>query len=408
MKAICFEVSIPRYVLTYALSKVYPPVLWSPMAMVRCRDVPEPTLPGPHWVKIKTRYGGICGSDMGLVYLHDSFALEPLNSSFFVIGHENLGTIAEVGEAVEGFAIGDRVVADPYLSCDARGFEEPCVYCQHGQENLCQRVTDGDIAPGLIIGACRDTGGSWSPFFVAHKAHVYHVPEKVSDESAALVDPFSCSLHAVLTNYPADDQTVLVVGAGVIGLGVVAALRALGSKARIIILARYPFQAAAARAYGADEVIMTRGGPDFYEVVAAAVNGRLFKPTMGKRIMVGGADLVYECVGSDDSIDDALRFTASGGTFVLVGMASMPSRVDWTPVWLNELTIKGTYNCSTEIYQEQHIPTYQLALNLMAAGKVDLAPMLTHRFRLADYKEALATTANKENSGVIKTVFVFD
>jgi threonine dehydrogenase-like Zn-dependent dehydrogenase len=408
VKAVCFNVSIPRYLLTYTLGKIYPPILWSPLAMVQYREVPEPELPGPDWVKIKTRYGGICGSDMGMVLLHVGFALEPLNSSSFVIGHENLGAIAETGAGVEGFSVGDRVVADPYLSCAARGISEPCDYCQRGEYNLCQHYTDGDLAPGLIIGSCSDTGGSWSPFFVAHKSVLYHVPESVSDESAALIDPFCTSLHAVLRNYPGDEMTVLVIGAGIIGLGTVLALRALGSRARIIVLARYPYQAEAARERGADEVILSRGGLDVYQAVAELTGARLFKPSMGKRIMVGGADQVFDCVGSDDSIDDALRFTASGGTMVLVGAAEILKNVDWTPIWLNELTVRGSYACGTDTYQGRRVHTYQLALDMMAQGKVDLAPFLTHRFRLADYKKALATTAARGRNGVIKSAFVFD
>jgi threonine dehydrogenase-like Zn-dependent dehydrogenase len=408
VKAVCFDVSVPRYLLTYTLGKIYPPIFWSPLAMLQYREVPEPKLPGPDWVKIKTRYGGICGSDMGLIFLHTSFALEPLNSSSFVIGHENLGTIAEAGAGVEGFSVGDRVVADPYLSCDARGISEPCDYCRRGDTNLCQHFTDGDLAPGLIIGSCSDTGGSWGPFFVAHKNHLFHVPENVSDESAALIDPFCTSLHAVLRNYPDDETTVLVIGAGMVGLGTVLALRALGSRARITVLARYPSQAETAQAQGADEVILTRNGPDVYQAVAELTGARLFKPSLGKRVIVGGADLVFDCVGSDETLDDALRFTASGGTMVLVGAADIPKNVDWTHIWLNELTVRGSYACGTETYQGRKVKTYQLALEMMAQGKIDLAPFLTHRFRLADYKKALATTAAKGRNGVIKSAFVFD
>jgi L-iditol 2-dehydrogenase len=408
VKAICFDVSVPRYLLTYTLGKFYPPILWSPLAMLQYREVPEPRLPGPDWVKVKTRYGGICGSDMGVVFLHVSFALEPLGSSTFVIGHENVGTVAEVGADVEGFSVGDRVVADPYLSCDARGIPEPCAYCRRGDTNLCQHFTDGDLAPGLIIGSCSDTGGSWGPFFVAHKKHLFRVPENVSDESAALTDPFCTSLHAALRNYPGDETTTLVIGAGIIGLGIVLALRALGSRARIIVLARYPYQAEAARAQGADEVILTRGSLDVYQAVAELTGARLFKPSLGKRIMVGGANMVFDCVGSDDTIDDALRFTASEGTTVLVGAAGTPKNVDWTHIWLNELTVHGTYACGTETYQGRKTSTYQLALDMMAQGKIDLAPLLTHRFRLADYKQALATVAAKGRNGVVKAVFAFD
>lgn len=200
----------------------------------------------------------------------------------------------------------------------------------------------------------------------------------------------------------------MVLGAGIVGLTVIAALRALGSKSRIVVLSKYPFQTEAAQNLAANDVLMINNSPHFYESVAQAVNGRVLKPSFGKPIMVGGADFVFECVGSDDSINDALNFSASGGTVILLGTAAIPTKVDWTPNWLNELQVKGGYGSATEMYQGRSISTYQLALDLIAEGRVDLSPLVTHRFRLADYGKALATAADKGRNGVLKAVFVFD
>lgn len=407
MKAVQLVISIPRYLLTKAVGAVYPPIFWGPLAMLRYREVPEPALPGPQWVKIKTRYGGICGSDMHTVFSKDSPALSVFVSSPFTLGHENLGIIAEIGDQVEGFVPGDRVVADPLLPCATRGIEELCEFCQQDEFSLCQNFAEGDLAPGLSIGTCPDTSGSWSPCFVAHQSQLFRVTESVSDENAVLVEPFSVALHSAMRNFPADDDTILVLGAGVVGLCTVAALRALGSGARVIVVAKYPFQGEMARRFGADEVIYLREG-DYFQAVAEATGGKLYKPVLGKRVLVGGADIVYECVGSEGSIDDALRFTRSGGTVVLMGLAAIPKRVDWTPIWLNELTIKGSVWSGMETFQGRRIRTFQLALEWMAEGKLDLAPMVTHRFRLDDYKRALAVTADKGRHRVVKSVFVFD
>jgi L-iditol 2-dehydrogenase len=229
MKAIQLIESIPRYVLTQAVGVVYPPVFWSPLAMLQYREVPEPALPGPQWVKIKTRYGGICGSDMSTIFLKDSPALSAFVSFPFTLGHENVGVIAEVGDQVKGFAPGERVVAEPLLPCATRGIEEPCEFCQRGEFSLRQNFAEGNLSPGFSIGTCRDTGGSWSPCFVAHRSQLFAVPEKVSDENALMVEPFSVTLHAVIRNYPKDDDTVLVLGAGVVGLCTVAALWTRGA-----------------------------------------------------------------------------------------------------------------------------------------------------------------------------------
>jgi len=407
MKAVQLIVSIPRYLLTKAVGAVYPPVFWGPLAMLRYHEVPEPALLGPQWVRIQTRYGGICGSDMHTIFLKDSLALTAFVYTPVTLGHENAGIIAEVGDQAEGFAPGDRVVADPLLPCATRGIEELCEFCQQDEFSLCQNFAEGNLAPGLSIGACRDTGGSWSPCFVAHQSQLFPVPESVSDENAVLVEPFAGALHWVMRNFPADGDTVLILGSGVIGLCTVAALRALGSGARVIVVAKYPFQGEMARKFGADEVIYLREG-DYSRAVAEATGGKLYKPVMGKKVLVGGADIVYECAGSESSIDDALRFARSGGTVVLVGLAAIPKRVDWTPIWLNELTVKGSVWGGMETFHGRRVHTFQLTLEWMAEGKLDLAPMVTHRFRLDGYKRALAVTADKSRHQVVKSVFVFD
>ena len=407
MKAVQLVVNIPRYLLTKAVGAVYPPVFWGPLAMLRYREVPEPVLLGPRWVKIKTRCGGICGSDMSTIFLEDSPALSAFVSSAFTLGHENMGIIEEVGGQVEDFVPGDRVVAEPLLPCATRGIEEPCEFCQQGEFSLCQNLTEGSLAPGLSIGHCDKTGGGWSPTFVAHQSQLFSVPDSVSDENAALVEPFAVALHSVMRNLPNEGDTALILGSGTIGLCTVAALRALESDARVIVLAKYPFQGEMARRLGADKVIYLHKG-DTFQVVAEATGGRLVKPVLGKRVLVGGADVVYECVGSDSSLDDALRFTRSGGTMVLMGLAAIPKGVDWTPIWQNELRVRGSVWCGTETFQGQRVRTYQLALKWMAKGKLDLAPLVTHRFRLDDYRKALAVSASKGRHQVIKSVFVFD
>jgi L-iditol 2-dehydrogenase len=407
MKAIQLIESIPRYVLTKAIGAVYRPAFWSPLAMLQYREVAEPALPGPQWVKIKTRYGGICGSDMNTIFLKDSPALSAFVSFPFTLGHENVGIIAEVGYQVESFASGDRVVAEPLLPCATRGIEELCEFCRRGEFSLCQNFAEGNLSPGFSIGSCHDTGGSWSPCFVAHRSQLFLVPKTVSDENALMVEPFSVALHSAMHNFPDDDDTVLVMGAGVIGLCVVAALRTLGSGTRVVVVAKYPFQGEMARRFGADEVIYLREG-DYFQAVAEVTGGKVYKPVLGKRVLVGGADIVYECVGNESSIDDSLRLARSSGTVVLVGLAAIPKRVDWTPIWLNELTVKGSYWCGTETLQGRRVRTFQLALDSMAGGKVDLAPMVTHWFRPHDYKRALAVTSNKGRHQVVKSVFAFD
>lgn len=377
------------------------------MTTTGIREVPEPQLLGPEWVKVKTHLGGICGTDLGTIYLHTSPYFSPFSDFPFTFGHENVGTLVEVGNGVKNFEIGQRVVVEPTLWCAPRGFarKDWCAQCQIGATNRCLNKTKGDLAPGLFIGSCKDTGGSWSPYFLAHQSQLYAVPETVSDENALLVEPFACGLHSALADFSDDKETILILGAGTIGLLTLAALRALGSKAHILVSARYAFQAEAAERLGADEVLI---GEDLYTQVAERTGASLLKPTIGKRVVSGGADRVYECVGSDSSLDDANRLSRSGGTVVLVGLPGMAKGVDWSAIFSQELTLIATTEYDhAEKYQGKTWKTFDLALDLMAKGKVDLGWMVSRRYALKDYKRALTDLAAKKKNPIIKAVFSF-
>ncbi len=117
---------------------------------------------------------------------------------------------------------------------------------------------------------------------------------------------------------------------------------------------------------------------------------------------------MFECVGSATSIDDSLRFTRAGGKVVLVGLASYPKGIDWTPIWLNEITVKGSYWCGGEHYLRKNTTTYKVAVSLLEEGKVSLEQLLTHKFRVEDYKEAIEANLNKSRTGLIKSAFYFE
>jgi len=408
MKAVEFRFSLVRYGVTLALGKVWPGAYTSALSCLHLTEIEEPSLPGPEWVKVKTRYAGICGSDIGVVRLHDSPMLSVYSSFPFVMGHENYGLVSEAG-VESGFTPGDRVVVDPVLPCSVRGVDPPCPRCQALEPQQCEHFTDGALQPGVILGGCASTGGTWSSHFLAHKSQIFPVPDSVSDENAALVDPFASALHPVARHFPDDGDTVLIVGCGIIGLAAIAALRGLDSRATIVVLARYPFQAELARGYGADEVILSDREGTYVQHLAQRLGGRVARPIIGAPVMVGGgADIVFDCVGSRTSIEDALRFARSGGTMVLVGAASTPGGLDWTPIWFKELTLAGTMCYGYEYVGDRPIRTYQLALDLITSGRVDLSPLLTHTFGLEDWRLALHTVMNKSRNRVVKGAFVFD
>jgi threonine dehydrogenase-like Zn-dependent dehydrogenase len=160
---------------------------------------------------------------------------------------------------------------------------------------------------------------------------------------------------------------------------------------------------------GASQVISARRGADFYQGFAEATGARLLKPIIGKRVVLGGVDQTYECTGASSSLDDALRFTRNGGKVVLVGDPGIPKGVDWTTIFSKELQVQATYIYNhAEAYGGQRWRTFDLAIELMRTGKVDLSWMLTHTYRLEEYGRALAQVSQNGQSQAIKGAFSFE
>src|SRR5918999_4146213 len=194
MKAITFAAPIPTYLATLLAGKVSDALYVGPHACTRLADTEMPALPSDRWVRVRTRMGGICGSDLNVITLKASPSTSPFSSFPFVIGHENVGEIIEVGRAVRGASLGDRVVANPLLCCEPRGLEPACDACAAGHHSRCARFTDGPLAPGILIGTTRGLGGSWGEMFVAHETQLVRMPDGVTDEEAVLVEPLACSV----------------------------------------------------------------------------------------------------------------------------------------------------------------------------------------------------------------------
>lgn len=402
MRAVLFDPTIPRFVATRMLGAITPAAYLGRTSPLQYREISEPRLPGEEWVRVQVRLGGICGSDLHLTRLETSPLTSAYTSFPFVPGHENVGTIIETGQAAGRLSVGQRVTVEPLLPCRARGIDPPCANCAAGDYNLCLRMTEGHLSPGLMIGACRDTGGSWGEWFVAHNSQVLAVPDEVKDDEALLAEPMACAVHALLRHPPADGATVLVIGGGVIGQCVVAALRAIGTRARIIVLAKHDFQGAMAGQMGADEVAWF--GPDdaHVQTIAALTGGSLRRTLFGRHVLIGGVDLTIECVGSSRSLNDAMGLTRPGGRVVLLGLAAVPRGVDWTPIWLKELQVSGSYVYAREAGVAPQRRTMETVLEWMSAGKVDLSALVTHRLPLESYREALTIAMGKVHSRAFK------
>lgn len=409
MKALLYHKSIPRYALLKLVGPYVRSLYTSGVVPLALRDIPEPKLPTPQWVRIKPRLTGICGSDLATICAKGSPYLAPVTSMPFVLGHETVGLVSEVGNEVENINIGDRVVLHPALGCTVRGIEPACDTCTNGQDALCRNVTRGDISSGIQTGYCRDTGGGFGESLVAHQSQVYHVPDELEDRSAVLIEPFACALHGALRASPQPDQTVLVIGCGSVGLLTIAALRATGCRSRIFAVAKYDHQRQFALAMGADDLLDARGSVAMrYQSWANALKAEVLKPELGNPTVIGGADVTYDCVASSSTIDDGMRFTKSGGTFVLVGMPGVPRGVDWTAMWFKELTIRAAYAYGHERYENEKRDTFDIAIDIMKTWGCKLAQMVSAPFALSDYHAAFRSALNTGQSRVVKTVFEID
>jgi threonine dehydrogenase-like Zn-dependent dehydrogenase len=404
MKALVFEYNIPKYLLTGALARKWPRILTTDLAPARVREIEEPRLPGPEWVKIRPRLSGFCGSDLSIVLCRESLTLAPFASYPFVIGHEVCGEVAEVGEEVKGFRPGDRVTVMPMLGCPQRGIHPPCEMCAQGRFQLCENFTEGNLPAGMFAGSTAEIPGYISEVGLAHVSQLYLVPDGVSDENAVLTEPFATTLHMVLGNRLQPGETVLVFGCGVMGLCTIAALRALHPDVRILAAEIDPFHSRLAREMGAEEVIRP-GGKEFYRKVAELTGAKMHTPLLVDPLLIGGVDRVVDAVGNTQTVHASLRILKNGGFYNLLGIGE-PKRIDWTPVWLKELTLRGIYGYQVEEWEGERTHTFALALRLFAEGKVDLSRLVTHRFRLEEYPRALEVALNKGKHQAIKVTFM--
>ncbi|HVE45424.1 MAG TPA: zinc-binding dehydrogenase [Acidimicrobiales bacterium] len=375
MRALLFERSLPRF----AAAKLASAVAAGRGARVgplRLAEVEPPALPGPGWHRLTPRLAGICGSDLATVDARSSRWFEPIVSFPFVPGHEVVGDLED----------GRRVVLEPVLSCAARNIVPPCPGCARGDNGCCERIAFGCLQPGLQTGYCADTGGGWSAALVAHESQLHEVPEDTSDEAAVMVEPAACAVHAVQAAAITDTDTVVVLGAGTLGLCTVAAVRHLASPGAVIASAKHPEQRRLAVELGAGAVAAP-------SEVRRAVRRQTRSLAMDGRL-TGGADIVIDCVGSESSLADALAVVRPRGTVVLVGMPG-PVNVDLTPLWQREIRLVGSY-----AYRHS---TFATAFELVASAKLER--LVSAVYPLEEWRDALDHAVHSGPRGAVKIAF---
>jgi threonine dehydrogenase-like Zn-dependent dehydrogenase len=412
MKAVTFDVSVPRYLLAKGLGRLTSSVTYGALSGVRLAEVPEPSLPGEDWVRVEVILGGICGTDIGTLTFGASPIMEPFGSFPAVLGHEILGRVAEVGRAVSAVEVGQRVVVEPMFSCTVRGYRDfQCPSCEAGWPGTCEQageygpLTIGDVplAPGLTIGYHRDLPGGWGETMVAHQTQVFPVPDEIDDRSAVLIEPLSIGVHAVLNAMPARGEAAFVIGSGPIAMSTVWALRAAGFGGDIVVQAKRDKETKLARSLGASDVVK----PGLEARQALVDRGAMaYQPLVGPEVYSGGGfPIIFDCVGSRESLDQALRFIRPRGRLVMLGCSAQIRNLDLTMLWARELDIRGYLGYGMETWDGKDIHTFEITRELLLRKPLPIGQIVTHVFPLDQYRDALAAAGNRRRSGAMKVVF---
>jgi threonine dehydrogenase-like Zn-dependent dehydrogenase len=367
---------------------------------MRLEDMADPGFLRPDWVVTKPRLTGICGSDSKQVFMDWGDVQSPDNpmKAFFslpqVLGHEVVADVVALGPEAEGFDIGDRVVLNPWLSCAPRGVSPLCPACVAGDLSLCASFGVGPIAPGIHTGTSKDASGGYAELMPAHDSMLFKVPDSVPDEVAVFADPFAVSLHAVTRHAPPAGGKVMVYGAGALGTCTTAILRALYPDVAVLVVARFGAQADLARSLGAT-------------VIAHEPAMQVIEEADGMPMAYPGAiDVVYDTVGKRETFEVGSRVARARGTIVKAGVHG-PTFWEDTPLYFKELSFVGSNAFGVEEVggvRKHGIAHY---LDMAAAGRVDLTGLLTHTFRLDEWRAAFTALATQDRSGAIKVAFDF-
>ncbi|XP_046439315.1 sorbitol dehydrogenase-like [Daphnia pulex] len=307
---------------------------------------------------------GICGSDVHYWVngrIGDFVVTKPM-----VLGHEAAGVVHEVGEGVTHLKPGDRVAIEPGVPCRS------CDYCKGGRYNLCLDI---------VFCATPPYDGNLARYYTHAADFCYKLPDHMTMEEGALLEPLSVAVHACRRAGVTIGQKILICGAGPIGLVCLLTAKAMGASS-VIITDISESRLEVAKSLGADHTLLV-GGEDA-ETLGQQVAGKLGGPS----------DVTIECSGAESSIRLAIFGTKSGGVVVLVGLGPAEIKLPIVNAAVREVDIRGIF---------RYANCYPTALQLVASGRVNVKPLITHRFKLEETVKAFET-ARTGAGGAIKVM----
>jgi 2-desacetyl-2-hydroxyethyl bacteriochlorophyllide A dehydrogenase len=324
---------------------------------VEAADIPAP---GPGEALVKTLVTGVCGSD-----LHAAHGRHPFVALPYRPGHEVVGIIETAGAAVEDRTPGQRVIVEPDLPCWT------CKMCASGRENLCEN---------LQFFGCGYGQGGMADYFTLPANRLHPVPDALDDLTAALIEPLSTPVHAVRLAGDVAGRAVAVLGAGTIGLLTLAVLRAHGA-GKVVTTDPLPAKRDRAAALGADLTI---------DATTPDVAGQV------RKALGGSADIVFDCVAIQSSVDQAIAMADKGGTVVVVGVPARAVTIPLPTVQDHQIRIPGSATYLPEDYRE--------SIDLLRRGAVEAADFVTATRPLAQVAEAFELASSGNHVKVLVTV----
>ncbi len=334
------------------------------MAMM---EVPTPELAQADDVLIRMQAVGVCGSD---VHYYETGRIGSQVVSYpFTVGHEGAGVVEAVGPGVTRVAVGDRLAIEPAMSCGQ------CDQCAAGRPHTCRRLR--------FLGCPRQAEGCLSEYLVMPERCCFTVSDTTTFEEAALSEPLAIGVYAVRQSIPMSGARVGILGAGCIGLSVLLPAREQGA-ASVYVTDRINGRLELARRAGA----AWGGNPDTEDVVAAVAG-----------LEPGGLDVVFECCGEQEALDQAIEMLKPGGKLMLIGIPPTAERVTFL---IDKLRHKEI--CIQNVRRQNHC--VQPALDMIDRGDVDVGVMVTHRFGFEQTQAAFDLAASYAD-GVLKAMIEF-
>jgi L-iditol 2-dehydrogenase len=330
-------------------------------------EVPTPVIAKADDVLIRMRTMGVCGSD---VHYYETGRIGSQVVEYpYAVGHEGAGVVEAVGPAVKRVQPGDRIAIEPAMSCG------DCDQCKAGRPHTCRKL--------LFLGCPQQVEGCLSEYIVMPEHCCFKVNDRTSFDEAAISEPLAIGVYAVKQSIPMQGATVGILGAGCIGLSVLLPAKAQGAQSIYVtdkIDNRLDLATTAGAVWG--------GNPDREDVVAKV-----------KELEPGGLDVVFECCGEQDALDQAIDMLKPGGKLLLIGIPPTAERVTFL---IDQLRRKEI--CIQNVRRQCHC--VQPALDMMDGGDFDVSVMVTHRFPF-DQTQAAFDLAGSYKDGILKAMIDF-